>query len=50
MLAGDLIYLTALGRGILVINSLEIARELTVKRSSIYAGRPHFVMAGDLSV
>jgi len=40
--------MTALGRGILVVNSLAIAEELAVKRPRTYSGRPHFTMVGDL--
>lgn len=45
---GDMIYMTALGRGVLVINSLNMAEELAVKRSAIYSGRAHYRMLGDL--
>jgi hypothetical protein len=47
-LTGDIFYMTALGRGILVVNSLAIAEELAVKRATTYSGRPHFTMVGDL--
>ncbi|CCM06194.1 uncharacterized protein FIBRA_08437 [Fibroporia radiculosa] len=46
---GDIIHLDAVGQPIIVLNSANIARELLVKRSSIYSGRPHLVMAGDLA-
>ncbi|EAU89617.1 O-methylsterigmatocystin oxidoreductase [Coprinopsis cinerea okayama7 len=37
--AGDMIYLTALGKGILVLNSLELIEELFVKRATNYSDR-----------
>ncbi|OSX62590.1 hypothetical protein POSPLADRAFT_1142232 [Postia placenta MAD-698-R-SB12] len=46
---GDILHLDALGQHIIVINSAKIARELLDKRSAIYSGRPHLVMAGDLA-
>ena len=41
---GDLIYFNILGQPILVINSLEVARELMEKRGNIHSGRPYDVM------
>ncbi|OSX56429.1 hypothetical protein POSPLADRAFT_1160025 [Postia placenta MAD-698-R-SB12] len=46
---GDIFYLDALGQHIVVINSATVARELLDRRSSIYSGRPHLIMAGDLA-
>ncbi|OSX57811.1 hypothetical protein POSPLADRAFT_1155877 [Postia placenta MAD-698-R-SB12] len=46
---GDILYLDALGQHIIVINSAKVARELLDKRSSIYSGRPHLTMLGDLA-
>ncbi|EED82914.1 predicted protein [Postia placenta Mad-698-R] len=46
---GDILHLDALGQHIIVINSAKVARELLDKRSAIYSGRPHLVMAGDLA-
>ncbi|EJC99766.1 cytochrome P450 [Fomitiporia mediterranea MF3/22] len=37
---GDIMYLTVLGRPIVVLNKLEHARELMEKRSAIYSDRP----------
>nr|BAK09477.1 cytochrome P450 [Postia placenta] len=45
---GDIFYLDALGQHIIVINSARVARELLDRRSSIYSGRPHLIMAGQL--
>jgi hypothetical protein len=39
-------YLSALGKGILVINSKRVAIDLLEKRSNIYSDRPHFISAG----
>ncbi|KAI9438805.1 cytochrome P450 [Lactarius indigo] len=43
---GELMYLSALGKGILVINSQRVAVDLLDKRSNIYSDRPYFVSAG----
>ncbi|KAF8298243.1 cytochrome P450 [Clavulina sp. PMI_390] len=45
---GDVIYLTAMGQGILVINSSQAMSEILTKNSSIFSGRPHLPMLGDL--
>jgi hypothetical protein len=45
---GDLVYGTVLGNKILVINSLEDARELLVNRSSNNSERPNLHVACDL--
>src|ERR1700743_2412813 len=37
---GDLIYFRILGQSFLVVNSLEVARDLMEKRGNIYSGRP----------
>ena len=42
-------YVGALGRGVLVINSQRIAVDLLEKRSNIYSDRPNFISAGDFS-
>ena len=39
-------YLSALGKGILVINSKRVAIDLLEKRSNIYSDRPRFISAG----
>lgn len=44
---GDIIYLTALGRRIIVINSYEAARDL-FENSAAHADRPRYVMSGEL--
>ena len=40
LLSGDLMYITAFGQGILVINSQRVAVDLLEKRSNIYSDRP----------
>ena len=40
--------MSALGRGVLVINSQRVAVDLLEKRSNIYSDRPTFVCAGDI--
>ncbi|KAG8913312.1 hypothetical protein FRC01_004603 [Tulasnella sp. 417] len=45
---GPLTWLTIPGQNILIVNSLEAAKELLEKRASTYADRPKFTMAGDL--
>ena len=44
--SGELMYLSALGKGILVINSQRVAVDLLEKRSNIYSDRPLFISAG----
>ncbi|KAI9443640.1 cytochrome P450, partial [Lactarius indigo] len=46
---GEMMYVSALGRGVLVINSPRIAVDLLEKRSSIYSNRRHYISAGDFS-
>ncbi|KAI9450881.1 cytochrome P450, partial [Lactarius psammicola] len=43
---GEMMYLSALGKGILVVNSQRVAADLLEKRSNIYSDRPHFISAG----
>ncbi|KAI9445683.1 cytochrome P450 [Lactarius psammicola] len=46
---GEMMYISALGQGILVINSQRVATDLLEKRSNIYSDRRHFISAGDFS-
>ncbi|CCM05258.1 uncharacterized protein FIBRA_07468 [Fibroporia radiculosa] len=46
---GDLVHLDAFGEHLVVINSIEVAKDLLDKRSTIYSDRPRFVMACELS-
>jgi hypothetical protein len=47
---GDVIYFNALGKSIVVLNSVEAAVDLMDKRSSIYSDRSSFVMLVDMWV
>ncbi|KAH9053923.1 cytochrome P450 [Lactarius vividus] len=40
-------YINALGKGMLIINSQRVAVDLLEKRSTIYSSRPHYISAGD---
>ncbi|KAH8981861.1 cytochrome P450 [Lactarius akahatsu] len=48
-LSGEMMYVSALGQGILIINSARVAIDLLEKRSSIYSNRPHYISASDFS-
>ncbi|KAH9073438.1 cytochrome P450 [Lactarius deliciosus] len=45
---GDVMYLTALGQPILVLNSIKAAAELLDRRASIYSDRPRMIMAQEV--
>ncbi|TDL19969.1 cytochrome P450 [Rickenella mellea] len=45
---GDMVYVEALGNGILLLNTVELVNEMLQKRWSIYSDRPTFVMVGEL--
>jgi hypothetical protein len=47
---GDVIYFNALGKSIVVLNSVEAAVDLMDKRSSMYSDRSDFVMLVDMWV
>ncbi len=40
-------YVSALGRGIIIINSHRVAIDLLEKRSNIYSDRPTYISCGD---
>ncbi|KAH9040501.1 cytochrome P450 [Lactarius pseudohatsudake] len=44
----DVMYLSALGQPILVLNSLKAASELLDHRANIYSGRPRLIMAQEI--
>ncbi|KAF9449657.1 cytochrome P450 [Macrolepiota fuliginosa MF-IS2] len=46
--SSDILYLGALGKHIVVLNSVEAANDLCGERSSIYSSRPHLTMCGEL--
>ncbi|KAF8891877.1 cytochrome P450 [Infundibulicybe gibba] len=45
---GEIVYVEALGKPLVILNTLSAAQEILEKRSSIYASRPNLVMANDL--
>jgi len=45
---GDIIYLSALGQDIIVLNSYEASRDLINKKSALYVDRPKLWMVGEL--
>ncbi|KAI9443590.1 cytochrome P450 [Lactarius indigo] len=46
---GEMMYVSALGQGILVINSPRVAIDLLEKRSNTYSNRPRYISASDFS-
>ena len=42
-------YVSALGQGVLVINSQRVAVDLLEKRSNIYSDRQYFISAGEFA-
>jgi hypothetical protein len=47
--SGDTMYISALGKGMLMINSQRVAIDLLEKRSKKYSDRPHYISAGDFA-
>jgi hypothetical protein len=45
---GNLIHLDAMGTHFIIINDINVAKELLDKRSAIYSDRPELAMAGEL--
>lgn len=45
---GDVVYLSAFGQSILVLNSLEANTDLLVKKATISSGRPSLTMVMDM--
>ena len=48
MILGDMIYMSALGRSVLILNNTGIAKELIEKQAGNFSDRPMTVMAGEL--
>ncbi len=46
-LSGEMMYISALGQGVLVINSQRVAVDLLEKRSNIFSDRPRYISAGE---
>ncbi|KAI9444588.1 cytochrome P450 [Lactarius indigo] len=44
----DVMYLSALGQPILVLNSLKVASELLDRRGNLYSGRPRMIMTQEI--
>lgn len=45
--SGEMMYISALGTGFIVLNSQRVAFDLLEKRSNIYSGRPRYISASD---
>ena len=48
--SGDVIYVSIIGKPIIVLNSAEAARDLFDKRAANYSDRPRFILHGELCV
>ena len=48
IILGDMIYMSALGRSVLILNNTLIAKELIEKQAKNFSDRPITVMAGEL--
>ena len=48
MHTGDIIYLSAMGQPIVVLNDFNIAIELLDRRAGIYSDRPSFIVANGI--
>ena len=44
---GDIVYVTALGKEFIILNSVKAANELLEQRSANYSDRPHLPMLND---
>ena len=47
---GNIFYLNFLGNGVIVLNSIEDARELLDRRSALYSSRPKSIVMGEMFV
>ncbi|KAI0260782.1 cytochrome P450 [Gloeopeniophorella convolvens] len=45
---GDVVYLSALGRSIVILNSQKAAADLLGRRAKIYSDRPRFIVASEI--
>ena len=48
MAIGDVVYLNALGKSVVVLNSQKAAADLLGRRARIYSERPRFIMASEI--
>ena len=44
---GEMMYLSVLGKGMLIINSQRVTVDLLEKRSNTSSDRPHYISVGD---
>jgi hypothetical protein len=44
-----MMYISAIGKGMFMINNHRVAVELLEKRSKIFSDRPHYISAGDFA-
>jgi cytochrome P450 len=44
---GEMMYINALGNGVLILNSQRVAVDLLEKRANIYSDRPHYISCGE---
>lgn len=47
---GPVIYLSVLGKSIVILNSAKAAQDLLARRGAIYSDRPRLVLAGELAL
>jgi hypothetical protein len=45
--SGEMMYINALGNGVLILNSQRVAVDLLEKRANIYSDRPHYISCGE---
>ena len=45
--SGEMMYINALGDGILILNSQRVAVDFLEKRANLYSDRPHYISAGE---
>lgn len=45
---GDVVYLSALGTHIIILNSYQAVQDLFHRRGAIYSGRPRSVFVGEM--
>lgn len=48
MITGDVVYLSVLGRSIIVLNSQKAAADLLGRRARNYSDRPRFIVASEI--
>lgn len=48
VLLGNIVYAKLLNRPMVIINSLDVARDLMEKRGAIYSDRPRFVLLNEM--